>query len=102
MTFTWKALLLTLLLMGVVAQEPDEYPAGSFCTPKGDVVNHLQTPDHPCHCAKMYDRQPNDPYCETSPVRESRDCKQWCHSDHCGCPVDCPMQEPTPEEPQQR
>lgn len=97
-----KAFLLGLLLVGaalevppplvpypqIIAQqipvEPPIYPEGTLCTPNGDNVHGLQTPDHPCMCARMS----HGTDCE-SDVHEDAACKQFCHAQHCGCPLLC-------------
>ena len=74
-----------LLLTVQVPAEPPEYPQGWYCTPKGDVAEGIKTPDHPCACKRMY----ADEACELNPTHDAA-CKQFCHENHCGCPVACP------------
>ena len=81
-------LLLAVMLVAqvvVAPPHPDPYPKGQFCTPKGIMVDGYQTADHPCSCKRM--AQDCD---EGSEVAEDAKCNQWCHKDHCGCPVSCP------------
>lgn len=80
----WLILSAALSLSLAALQEPPIYPEGMYCTPRGDVVQGVQTPDHPCRCKRMAD--PEDS-CET--VRESSECLQWCHKEHCKCPIAC-------------
>ena len=88
-------LVLVLAVLALALQaEPPEYPAGTFCTPRGDMVGHLQTADHPCHCARMHvSEDTGEPVhgaaCETAPATHDPQCQQWCHEDHCGCEVSC-------------
>ena len=69
---------------GLLRQHPDPYPMGWFCTPKGTVKAGKQTTDHPCACKRM----DSDPQCEGTPA-EDPVCQQFCHRQHCGCPVIC-------------
>ena len=93
----WVYLILLLIPLSVSAQithapDPPEYPDGVMCTPKGDNFKGLQTPDHPCHCHKMY-AQTEDPdgCCDPSaPKILDTTCKQICHEKHCACPTECP------------
>ena len=81
----WSPLLFPVLLMLVLPwQEPPEYRDGTFCTPKGDLVGPLQTPNNPCVCRRV----DHDPLCEGVPWKDQR-CRQWCHEQHCACPVAC-------------
>ena len=82
-----------LVVAGLLLQHPEEYPQGWFCTPKGTVKHGQQTPDRPCHCVRM----DYDTHCEGVPT-ESSLCLQWCHKQHCACPVTCaPGQGPQPD-----
>ena len=56
----------------------EEPPAGWFCSPKASEM------DHKCACKRM----DSDQMCEGTP-QEDRECKVWCHKDHCRCPVMC-------------
>jgi hypothetical protein len=56
----------------------EEPPAGWFCT------NKAADTDHKCSCKRM----DVDSMCEGTP-QEDRECKVWCHKDHCRCPVVC-------------
>lgn len=56
----------------------EEPPAGWFCSPKAAAL------DHQCTCKRM----DSDKLCEGTPA-EDRQCKVWCHKDHCQCPVMC-------------
>lgn len=86
-----KALALILALvaggaLGFLPQEPPEYPAGMFCTPLGDYVpGKGRTTDHPCHCKNMGDPQTS---CE-KPTTNDPVCRQFCHEQHCSCPLAC-------------
>jgi hypothetical protein len=82
-----KFLFVALVLAFQVVQqqtEPEPYPPGWHCTPQGDVRNGQQTREHPCACKKM----DHDVDCEGTP-NEDPVCKQWCHKNHCGCPIAC-------------
>lgn len=79
-----RLIVLALALVALAAQEPAPYPDGAYCTPKGDLVNGLQTPDHPCACHRI-DR---DPTCEGRPIEDAI-CKQYCTPSHCGCEIHC-------------
>lgn len=81
--------LLAPLLLLAVAQvpEPPELPPGQFC----EHVERGRQPAHPCACQR--ECQPNTeigddgkPH-ETITVHEDAQCKQYCHKDHCHCPV---------------
>lgn len=81
-----KYVLLAFLVGFMVAQEePAEYPEGTLCSPRGDIVQGQQTPDHPCACKNMGSSETS---CE-KPVTNDPQCKQWCHEKHCGCPLTC-------------
>lgn len=84
-----RILLLALVLafQVVQTQEPPEYAVGTMCTPAGDNVNGLQTPDHPCACKNMTAPTP-DGECDLLITNDSL-CKQWCHEKHCSCPRMC-------------
>jgi hypothetical protein len=82
-----KLLVLAFLVGAVLAQgEPAEYPVGVFCSPAGDVAGgKIIAADHPCHCANMGDPQTS---CETRTTNDPV-CRQYCHEQHCRCPVQC-------------
>ena len=90
----WLALV---MLLAAFQTEPPEYPTGTFCTPHGDLVGHLQTTDHPCHCSRMYvspeDGSGEHADCDTAPPSHDPQCKQWCHESHCSCPIACQPEE---------
>ena len=95
-------LLLTIMVVSLSvgqSQEPPEYPVGVSCSPKGDVVRGRQTTDHPCACKRHDDVDADDPdaaakgrMCQageaTNPSHDAV-CKQWCHEQHCSCPIAC-------------
>ena len=71
--------------------EPDEYPPDVLCSPKGDIFHGLQTPDHPCVCTRMAYTADPDGCCDANaPHKLDTRCKQFCHEQHCACPVICP------------
>jgi hypothetical protein len=83
-----RPLLLLLALAVVAVEEPPALPPGQFCQ---HVVAGRQPPAHPCACQRECvdnieigdDGQPH----ETISVREDAQCKQYCHADHCHCPM---------------
>lgn len=77
--------------------EPTIYPEGVYCTPAGDMFHGLQTPDHPCKCKNML-REDKDGCCDVK-VTNDPVCKQWCHEEHCGCPMECIKGRPDETEP---
>ena len=84
-----RMLFLAGVLSVVVAfsgQEPPEYPDGMYCSPKGDITVNGQVlhPDHKCLCH----REDHSQDCEGEPTHDSQ-CKQWCHENHCRCPIMC-------------
>lgn len=80
------ALLLAVLTLAFQVAEPPEYPDGWFCSPRGDIHNGTQTADYPCHCARMNHSDSCD-----DPKADSHDpgCGQFCHEQHCACPIAC-------------
>lgn len=68
--------------------EPPVLPEGSFCTPAGTATSDGHVidgqPSHQCHCQHMTHSKD----CEGQ-VEEKSSCKQWCHKEHCHCPVVC-------------
>lgn len=78
--------LALLVVIGALLaiQEPPIYPPGWFCSPRGTIKNRELAPDHPCHCQRMASKADS---CEH--VTEDARCLQWCHVDHCACPVTC-------------
>lgn len=82
-----KSLLVAAVLALALVQqgEPPEFPAGWFCTPRGIVKNGKQSGEHPCHCKNMADPQTS---CETRTTNDPQ-CSQWCHEQHCSCPIVC-------------
>lgn len=82
-----KYLALAFLVGVMLAQqEPPEYADGVFCSPAGVVAGgKVIDADHPCHCKNMGDPQDS---CET-PTTNDPVCKQWCHEQHCSCPLTC-------------
>ena len=80
--------VLTLALFVALAlQEPPEYPQYVYCSPHGIVsAGVVIDPDHPCHCARMNSSDDCD-----DPKMDTHDshCNQWCHEDHCSCPIKC-------------
>lgn len=83
-----RVLALLLLLAGVAAQEPPEYPQGWQCTRAGINKNGRQTNEDPCQCVTVI----HDELCEGE-ATEHNQCKQWCHykKGKCGCPPHCEM-----------
>jgi hypothetical protein len=80
-----KVLALLLLLAGVVVQEPDEYPPGHVCVRAVDVKGPT---DHPCSChRKCSDVADNDGH-HGAVIVEDPQCQQYCHKEHCSCPVE--------------
>lgn len=79
--------LVLAFLLGVAIQvvEPPEYAPGVLCSPGGDIVQGRQTPDHPCACKNMGDPQTS---CE-KPTTNDPVCRQYCHEQHCACPLIC-------------
>lgn len=83
-----KLLAIAVLLSPQIIGEPDIYPPGQFCNPAGvvDGRGHVLDEDHKCFCKKHDD----DPLCDGVVKTEvPSECKQWCHEDHCACPVVC-------------
>ena len=79
--------LSTYVLIALVAvfQEPTEYPPGYYCSPQGTISdNKVIDPAHPCICKRMDHSED----CDGLPIEDAM-CMQWCHKDHCGCPVTC-------------
>ena len=75
-----KIVLLLAALTLVGGQEPKEFPPGVTCQRAGPPV------DHPCACHRICS-DPTDP----TSVVEDVNCKQYCHKEHCACPVEhCP------------
>jgi hypothetical protein len=85
-----KQMALAVILLGQISlaqtDQPfpnhEEPPAGWFCTQKAADT------DHKCSCKRM----DADAMCEGTP-QEDRECKVWCHKDHCRCPVVCGVPE---------
>lgn len=77
--------------------EPPEYPKGVYCSPKGDVAFGVQTADHPCHCQNMY-RESEKGCCDVKVSLDST-CMQFCHEQHCSCPIVCIPGKPDETEP---
>ena len=67
--------------------EPDEFPDGMYCSPKGNIYKGLQTPDSPCACHLVM-RQDADGCCNV-PQNNDPKCTQYCHEHHCSCPREC-------------
>src|SRR6266404_3832371 len=42
-----------LMYAQAIQVEPPEYPAGTFCTPRGKFVNGRQTDVDPCTCNRL-------------------------------------------------
>lgn len=83
---TLWATLYFLISAAIMQVEPPELPAGAFCSPRGVVSSdgHVMDGAHPCHCEHMTHSKD----CEGG-VEENNKCTQWCHKDHCHCPVMC-------------
>jgi hypothetical protein len=74
------------VLFGLMVQEPDVFPPGWTCTPRGIVKNGTPTADAPCACHRMNHSDSCD---EPEKDVEDPGCTQYCHKEHCGCPVTC-------------
>ncbi len=74
------------VMSGAPQAEPKELAQGLFCNPKGVVARNglVIDPAHPCHCAHMTHSKD----CEGA-VEENAKCTQFCHKEHCHCPVTC-------------
>lgn len=70
----------------IVHGEPPADP-DVFCTPTGDVVKGVHTPDSPCHCKNMVGPTP-DGEC-TVPINNDNTCSKFCHEAQCRCPKTC-------------
>jgi hypothetical protein len=88
------AVVLSALLSATAQQqtEPPVLPAGKFCEHQ---MKGAAAPAHPCNCQREClpnvevgsDGKPH----ETVTVKEDPQCKQWCHAEHCHCPMkNCP------------
>ncbi len=83
-----KTLALLLLLAGAVSQEPDVYPPGHVCVRAVDVKGPT---DHACSCQRKCVPSEDSDGNQTVTIQEDNTCLQWCHKEHCSCPVkDCP------------
>ena len=60
-------------------QEPPEFPQGEFCEMDPNAA-------HPCSCRAM-DSCDKPAEGQGQGPTENKECKQWCHKDHCHCPV---------------
>lgn len=94
-----KELLFAAVVAGLIFQgptEPPEYPSGQFCSPVGDIVAGKPINDHACKCKRLDHSEQCD-----GPASHDAVCKQWCHEQHCSCPIVCDVPaEPTPDVPQ--
>ena len=67
--------------------EPPELPPGEFCS----HVEHGSNPQHPCACQREcvdYNTENEDGSQSThTTVKEDSQCKQYCHKEHCHCPI---------------
>jgi hypothetical protein len=77
-----RAALLGLALLAAAAQsiEPPVLPAGQFCA---HVTRANPRPAHPCGCQRHCSEGEGG----DEAVVEDAQCKQYCHADHCHCPV---------------
>lgn len=84
-----KSLALALLIfVGVAMQEPEELPPGHVCVTPAQVKGPT---DHPCDCQRKCIVSEDENGKESISVQEDAQCKQYCHKDHCSCPMkDCP------------
>jgi hypothetical protein len=81
-----KVLALVLLLAGVVAQEPEVYPPGHVCVRAEQVRGPA---DHPCSCHRRCENATDGDGTVTGTyVQEDPQCQQYCHKEHCACPVE--------------
>lgn len=67
--------------------EPPELPPGEFCA----TPEHGSNPAHPCACQRHCQDVPKDGEDANNgtvtTVVEDPQCKQYCHKEHCHCPV---------------
>jgi hypothetical protein len=80
-----KFLFAVFLLFSVAVQEPPEYPPGHICVYQSDVKS---SNDHPCDCHRECKESiDEDSGSKSYYVQEDPQCKQYCHKDHCKCPL---------------
>lgn len=88
-----RILLLTFALLGVAAQttvEPPVLPPGQFCehpVPGGPAPAHACSCHRECKDEDEYDVNGEPTGRTVTRVKEDAQCKQWCHADHCHCPL---------------
>jgi hypothetical protein len=80
--------IITTVLLGfaVLAQQPEPYPGQNQHAepPAGWVCQHQNyelsvPPDHACACERGCDEQ--------GVLHEDKQCKVYCHADHCTCQI---------------
>jgi hypothetical protein len=87
------AVVLSALLSATAQQtEPPVLPPGKYC--EHQMKGGAQ-PAHPCNCQREclpnVEVGPDGKPHQTVTVKEDPQCKQWCHADHCHCPMkNCP------------
>ncbi len=82
------AAIAAVLLLAAQTVEPPVLPPGQFCE---HMTAANGKPPHPCACQReckpdtSADDQGN--LHDTVRIVEDPQCKQYCHADHCHCPV---------------
>jgi hypothetical protein len=73
------------LILQVV--EPPELPPGEFCS----HIENGNKPAHPCachrECVDQHGEDEDGTQTTGTVVKEDAQCKQYCHKEHCHCPV---------------
>jgi hypothetical protein len=78
------ALVLAVLALGAQRPEPPVLPPGQFCV---HVTRQNPRPAHPCACQRECLPTEDEQGRQTVGVREDAQCTQYCHADHCHCPI---------------
>lgn len=79
-----KLFLIAAALVLIAVQEPEVYPPGHVCVRAEQVRGPA---DHPCECQRKCITSENEEGKETISVQEDPQCKQYCHKEHCSCPM---------------
>lgn len=73
-------------LFSLILQEPDEYPPGHVCVMPAQVKGPT---DHACTCHRRCENDTDgDGKVTGTYVKEDPQCKQYCHKEHCSCPLE--------------
>lgn len=76
--------LTVALLAAQTPVEPPVLPEGQFCQHRAD---HGPAPAHPCACQRECKPSEDEDGHQTIVVVEDAHCAQWCHKEHCHCPM---------------